>query len=606
MARGGWGSQKTVTVDFCLFVKGFVPNWVIEDYRYIFSPYVPDEDIQAFFYQMSDAYPPPPPPPALEEDVERPDPRGSVSSTAEKPPEGKRAAMEDRGTSPMSTALSTELTAWTLPCEELVPRPSAPSSAVNEDWKPAPEDIPTAIRLIRASSRVRVIKEAPPPRIEPIRALSRPRIVQLFPEPSTRQGEAKLPASGTSGMIRALSRPRIVEPSTEPPATEEKGATSASTAPVMIRALSRPRVVTSFPDPPATQKNATAESPRYVDHGDGEYIADYKDNTGERGRSRTRNPPILRSASQVRKAREKTPAGVHRSCSRVRLVEVHAGWAECSAPRGADAPEDTYMVPTRRMQTRKAAAVLATSEVKRSKTGLPENKEERSAPSYAQTQPIKSNLTKSELGRVAASKEAHCAAKKAEMKAGVTKFLSGASEKDSESVSHETTSSSRQRGVQRRQQVGAAAMNNAKKKGSRNAKREVGRDLARTGSWPIGLPFDPNWTQEDLRTAIEDARSCPFWGDIGDVASRLLTEEGAHLGPLKSRAGKVRWHLYKMTLRRRNGDRLVPDITREVARKFGEGEMKSVPRDPKNIGTQPPARWSEPDEDSDDATGKGA
>ena len=604
MARGGWGSQRTVTVDFCFFVKGFVENWVIEDYRYIFSPHVPDEDIRAFFYNMSDAHPPPPPP-ALEDDVERPDPRGSVSSTAEKPPEGKRAAMEDRGTSPMSTALSTELTAWTLQSEELAPRPSAPSSAVNEDWKPAPEDIPTAIRLIRASSRVRVIQEAPPPRIEPIRALSRPRIVRLCPEPSTRRGKAELPASGTSGMIRALSRPRIVESSTEPPATEDKGATSASTVPVMIRALSRPRVVTTFPDPPATQKKATAESPRYIDHGNGEYIADYEDNTGERGRSRTRNPPILRSASQVRKTRDKTPAGVHRSCSKVRSVEIHAGWAECSAPRGADAPEDKYMVPTKRMQTRKAAAVLATSEVKRSKTGLPENKEERSGPSYSKTQPLNSNMTKSELARVAASKESYTAAKRAEMKAGTAKFLSGGSEKDSASVSRETTSSSRHRGVLRRQQVGAAAVNNAKKKGSRSAKREAGRDLARTGAWPIGLPFESKWTQEDLRRTVEDARSCPFWDVIGDVASRVLTKEGADLGPLKSRAGKIRWHLYKQTLRHRKGDRLVPEITRERARMYCEAEMKSVKRDPRKIGTQPPARWSEPDEDSDDATREG-
>ena len=581
-------------------------NWVIEDYRYIFSPHVPDDDFENYC-RTFDAIPPPPPP-ALEDDVERSDPRGSVSSTAEKPSEGKRAATEDRGVSPMSTAKSVELIPWTLPSEELVARPSSPSSVVNEvppaveDWKPRPENIPTAIRLVRASSRVRVIKEASPPRIEAIRALSRPRIMQSFPAPSRK---AKLPASGTSSMIRAVSRPRIVESCMEPPATEDKGATSASTMPVMIRALSRPRIVTTSPDPPATQKNVTAEFPRFIDQGDGEFIAAYDENAAERGRSRTRNPPIIRPTSQVRKARDKTPCGIHRSVSRVRTVEIHDGWVECSAPRGADAPEDTYMVPTKRMQTRKAAAVLATSELKRSKTGLPENKEDRAAASYASTQPLAGNMTKSELARIAAKTEAYGATKTAEIKRKATEFLSGSSEMDTASVSHETTSSSRRRVVPRRQTVGAAALNNAKRKEVRSAKREAGRDLARTGSWPIGLPFDPNWTQEDLRRAVKDARSCPFWDVIGDVASRLLTEEGANLGPLKSRAGKIRWHLYKQTCRHRKGDRLVPEITREVARKYCEGEMKSVPRDPKNIGTQPPARWSEPDEDSDDATGKG-
>ena len=614
-------------------------SWIIEDYHYIFSPHVPDDDFENYC-RTFDAIPPPPPP-ALEDDVERSDPRGSVSSTAEKPSEGKRAATEDRGVSPMSTAKSVELIPWTLPSEELVARPSSPSSVVNEvppaveDWKPRPENIPTAIRMVRATSRVRVIKEASPPRIEAIRALSRPRIMQSFPAPSRK---AKLPASGTSSMIRALSRPRIVEsciepPATEdkgatsastmpvmiralsrprivesciePPATEDEGATSASTMPVMIRALSRPRIVTTSPDPPATQKNVTAEFPRYIDQGDGEFIAAYDENAAERGRSRTRNPPIIRPTSQVRKARDKTPSGIQRSVSRVRTVEIHDGWVECSAPRGADAPEDTYMVPTKRMQTRKTAAVLATSELKRSKTGLPENKEDRAAPSYASTQPLAGNMTKSELARIAAKTEAYGATKTAEIKRKATEFLSGSSEMDTASVSHETTSSSRRRVVPRRQTVGAAALNNAKRKEVRSAKREAGRDLARTGSWPIGLPFDPNWTQEDLRRAVEDARSCPFWDVIGDVASRLLTEEGANLGPLKSRAGKIRWHLYKQTCRHRKGDRLVPEITREVARKYCEGEMKSVPRDPKNIGTQPPARWSEPDEDSDDATGKG-
>ena len=609
MARGGWGSQRTVTVDICLFVKGFVEDWIIEEYRYIFSPDVPDDVFDNFCLTFDEI--PPPPPPALEDDVERSDPRGSVSPTAEEPSEGRGAATEDRGTSPMATALSTELTPWTLPGEELVPRPSSPSSVVNEapraaeDWKPAPEDIPTAIRLVRATSRVRVIKEAPPPRIEATRALSRPRIMQFFPAPSARQGEAKLPASGTSSMIRALSRPRIVESCIEPPATEDKGATSASTMPVMIRASSRPRLVTTFPDPPATQKSATAESPRYVDHGDGEYIVEYGDNTGERGRSRTRKPTIIRSTSEVRKARDKTPFGIRRSCSKVRPVEIHAGWAECAAPRGADAPEDRYMVPTKRLQTRKAAAVVSTSETKRIQTGLPEKKEDRAAPSYASTQPLAGNMTKSEQARLAAKKEAYGEKKVADIKRKATEFLSGSSEMETASVSHETASSSRRRVVPRRQTVGAAALNNAKRKVARNANMDAGRELAKKGQWPLGLQYNDKWTPEQLRDIWQDARSCPLWEAIGDVATRVHTEEGGVPGPLKMRVAKTRWELYKKTGQREKGDKSVPEMTREWAMRIGEEKMRSIPREPRYIGMQPPARWSDPDEDSDDASEEG-
>ena len=592
-------SQST----FFLFVKGYVENWVLEDYDYIFSPHVPDDDIETYYRTFGVI--PPPPAPALEDDVERSDPRGSVSSTAEKPSEGKRAATEDRGTSPMSTAKSIELIPWTLPREELVPRPSSPSSVVNEDWKPAPEDIPTAIRLVRASSRVRVIKEAPPPRIETTRALSRPRIIRSFPAPSTRQGEAKLPASGTSAMIRALSRPRIAESCIEPPATEDGGATSASTVPVMIRASSRPRLVTTFPDPPATQKNATAESPRYVDHGDGEYIVEYGDNAGERGRSRTRDPLIIRSTSQVRKARDKTPFGVCRSSSRVRPVEIHAGWAECSAPWGADAPEDKYMVPTKRLQTRKAAAVLATSEMKRRQTGLPEDKEDRAAPSYASTQPLAGNMTKSELARLAAKKEAYSEKKTPDIKRKAADFLSGSSEMDTASVSHETASSSRRRVLPRRQTVGAAALNNAKRKAVRSTNKDVGRELAKKGRWPLGLPYNEKWTAEHLQAVWQEARSCPFWNAIGEVASRVLTEEGCDPGPLKMRVATTRWELYKKTGQREKGDKSVPEITRDYAMKFGEAKMRPIPRKPEFRGMEPRGRWSEPDEDSDDASEEG-
>ena len=214
-------------------------------------------------------------------------------------------------------------------------------------------------------------------------------------------------------------------------------------------------------------------------------------------------------------------------------------------------------------------------------------------------------MTKSELARLAATKGAYGAVKTKEMKARAMDFQSGGSEKDSASVSQETASSSRQRGVPRRQRVGSAALNNAKKKVVRSAKREAGRDLTKKGYWPIGLPFEPTWSPETLSCTTQDARECPFWDAIGDVAARVLTEEGALPGPLKMRVATTRWELYKKTGQRRRGDSSVPEITRELAMSIGELKMKSVPRDPKYVGTQPPARWSDPDEDSDDANEEG-
>ena len=134
--------------------------WVLDDYSHVFSPNLMDERLMARRTEPEVT----PPPPMIEDQVVRSDPRGSASPTVEKPSQGKGVATEDRGISPMSTALWAELTPWTEPCGELFPRPSTPSSVVNEtppaveDSKPAPEEIPTPIRLVRATSRVRVIK----------------------------------------------------------------------------------------------------------------------------------------------------------------------------------------------------------------------------------------------------------------------------------------------------------------------------------------------------------------------------------------------------------------------------------------------------------------
>ena len=137
-----------MTVDICLFVKGYVDEWVIDDYRFVFSPYTTDEQLVRRFTERQAT---PPPPPMIEDNVERSDPRGSASSTVEKPSQGQGVATEDRGISPTSTALWTELTRWTEQCGELFPRPSTPSSVVNEtppaveDSKPEPEQIPPPI-----------------------------------------------------------------------------------------------------------------------------------------------------------------------------------------------------------------------------------------------------------------------------------------------------------------------------------------------------------------------------------------------------------------------------------------------------------------------------
>ena len=388
--------------------------------------------------------------------------------------------------------------------------------------------------------------------------------------------------------------------------TEDKGAKPPSTIPSLIRATSRPRLVTTCPDPSTTRTERTpVESPRYVDHGDGEWIAEYDADTGERGRSRTRNPPKIRATSQERVVRDKTPAGIKRSCSKVRAVEMHEGWTVRSAPRGAAASEDTYLVPTKRMQTRKAAAVLSTGEVSRRNTGLPENREERSGPSYAETEPLASNLTKSELARIEAAKKAQTAKRAEEMKANAEKKLqSGGSEKDSVSVSHETASSSRRNRGPRRHTVGSAAQRNAMKKGTRNAKRETGRELTKKGLWPLGLEYRESWTSQQLSDIWRDARSCPFWDALGEVASRLLREEGCVPGPLKTRLAKTRWQMYIKMVQEdelHGGGNSGPGFDRESAMKIGEAKMKSVPRHQDYVGMQPPARWSEPDENSDDA-----
>ena len=579
--------------------------WVLDDYCHVFSSNLNDERLLA---RRTEPEVTPPPPPMIEDQVVRSDPRGSVSPTVEKPSQGKGVAMEDRGISPMSTALSTELTPWTEPCDELFPQPSTRSSVVKEtppaveDSKPEPEQIPPPIRLVRATSRVRVIKEASPPRVPAVRASSRPRIWQSFPDPSSRREKVELPTRKNPTLIRATSRPRIVEPCTGPSVTEDKGAKPPSTIPLLIRATSRPRLVTTCPDPSTTRTETTpVESPRYVDHGDGEWIAEHDSDTEERGRSRTRNPPT----SQERVLRDKTPAGIKRSCSKVRVVDKFEGWEVRSAPRGAAAAKETFMIPTKRMQTRKAAAVLSTGEVKRRNTGLPENREERSGPSYSKTEPLVSNLTKSELARLDAAKKARTAKQAEEMKAkAVKKLQNGESEKDSASVSHETASSSRRNRGTRRKTVGSAAQRNAMNKGKRNAKRNVGRDLTKQGLWPLGLEYKESWTTQQLSDIWRDARSSPFWGALGEVASRLLTEEGCVPGPLKARLAKTRWDLYTKMVREdelHGGPNSAPGFDRVSAMKIGERKMASVPRDPKYVGMQPPARWSEPDENSDDA-----
>ena len=520
--------------------------------------------------------------------------------------------MEDRGISPMSTALSTELTPWTEPCDELFPQPSTRSSVVKETppavevSKSEPEQIPPPIRLVRATSRVRVIKEASPPRVPAVRASSRPRIWQSFPDPSSRREKVELPTRKNPTLIRATSRPRIVEPCTGPSVTEDKGAKPPSTIPKLIRATSRPRIVTTCTDPSTTRMETTpVESPRYVDHGDGEMIAEYDTDTDERGRSRTRNPPIIRATSQERVVRDKTPAGIKRSCSKVRAVDKHEGWEVRSAPRGAAASEDTFMIPTKRMQTRKAAAVLSTGEVKRRNRGLPENREERSGTDYSNTEPLASNLTKSELARLHAAKKAQTAKKAEEMKAkAVKKLQDGGSEKDSASVSQEAASSSRRSRGSRRKTVGSAAQRNAMNKGRRNAKRDVGRDLAKQGLWPLGLEYKESWSTQQLSDLWRDARSSPLWDALGEVASRLLTQEGCVPGPLKARLAKTRWDLYTKMVREdelHGGPNSAPGFDRVSAMKIGEKKMESVPRHPRYVGMQPPASWSEPDEDSDDS-----
>ena len=141
-------------------------------------------------------------------------------------------------------------------------------------------------------------------------------------------------------------------------------------------------------------------------------------------------------------------------------------------------------------------------------------------------------------------------------------------------------------------------------KGRRNAKRDVGRDLAKEGLWPLGLEYKESWSTQQLSDLWRDARSTPLWDALGEVASRLLTEEGCVPGPLKARLAKTRWELYKKMVQEdelHGGGNSAPGFDRVSAMEIGERKMESVPQDPKYVGMQPPARWSEPDEDSDDS-----
>ena len=141
-------------------------------------------------------------------------------------------------------------------------------------------------------------------------------------------------------------------------------------------------------------------------------------------------------------------------------------------------------------------------------------------------------------------------------------------------------------------------------KGRRNAKRDVGRDLTKQGLWPLGLEYKESWTTQQLSDIWRDARSCPFWDALGEVASRLMTQEGCVPGPLKARLAKTRWDLYTKMVREdelHGGPNSAPGFDRVSAMKIGERKMASVPRDPKYVGMQPPASWSGPDEEEEDS-----
>ena len=159
-------------------------------------------------------------------------------------------------------------------------------------------------------------------------------------------------------------------------------------------------------------------------------------------------------------------------------------------------------------------------------------------------------------------------------------------------------------GVRGGRQFGSAAQRNAMNKGRRNAKRDVGRDLTKQGLWPLGLEYKESWTTQQLNDLWRDARSSPLWDALGEVASRLLTQEGCVPGPLKARLAKTRWDLYTKMVREdelHGGPNSAPGFDRVSAMKIGEKKMASVPRHPRYVGMQPPASWSEPDASSDDS-----
>ena len=140
-------------------------------------------------------------------------------------------------------------------------------------------------------------------------------------------------------------------------------------------------------------------------------------------------------------------------------------------------------------------------------------------------------------------------------------------------------------------------------KGKRNAKRNVGRDLTKRGLWPLGLEYKESWTTQQLNDLWRDAKSSPLWDALGEVASRLMTQEGCVPGPLKARLAKTRWDLYTKMVREdelHGGPNSAPGFDRVSAMKIGERKMASVPRDPKYVGMQPPASWSGPDEEEEE------
>ena len=516
--------------------------------------------------------------PEVANEVERSDPRGSASLPKEAPVK--------------------------FPSEELLSRPSSPSSVVTEappaveQWRPKPEEVPTKIRFMRALSKPRIATTVRPsegsegfcpPNFGIVRALSRPKIVQSVPEPEK------------SAFTRAASRPRIVHSVTEEDADK-------STFKV-VRASSRPRLVCKDEN----RVEATVESPKLVDHGDGEWIAEYDTNEGERGRGRTRNPVEKdRSRSQIRKAdsgcvksvsrREKTPHGARRSISRVRAVTVHPDSEERSAPRGAVAPEVSDVQPAAKRLISKKASVKSTGETKRRDVGLPKDKEERAGPSYASTTPLASNLTKSEEAKIKAERETTRGCRIAKLRGLAAQIHSGENTSDtasaSASVSRGTRSSASKWG--RRATMESAARANARRRADRDAKKTVGLELAKEGKWPLGLGFEKSWTKEYLYWVMADAKSRPFWGAVGEVAARMLTNEGADPGPLKVRVCRTRWKFYKTYIRGSKGVGQNPNLSREEAMRLAEDALRTCPKDQKYIGTEPPASWSEYDENWED------